>query len=86
VGKVSGRGLFLGVELVRDKRTKEPLSRTVTRAIFDESVRRGLFTMAYAPSFRLQPALTIDKATAENGLAVLREVFDHVKKTKLWEQ
>jgi 4-aminobutyrate aminotransferase-like enzyme len=85
VGKASGRGLFLGVELVRDKRTKEPLSRKVTRAIFDECVRRGLLTMAYAPSFRLQPALTIDLATARNGLAVLREVFDHVERTRIWE-
>jgi 4-aminobutyrate aminotransferase/(S)-3-amino-2-methylpropionate transaminase len=85
VGKVDGRGLFLGVELVTDKRTKEPLSRKVTRAIFDECVRRGLLTMAYAPSFRLQPALTIDAATARNGVAVLREVFDHVKRTRLWE-
>jgi 4-aminobutyrate aminotransferase-like enzyme len=85
VGKVDGRGLFLGVELVRDKRTKEPLSRKATRAIFDECVRRGLLTMAYAPSFRLQPALTIDLATARNGLAVLREAFDHVKRTGLWE-
>jgi acetylornithine/succinyldiaminopimelate/putrescine aminotransferase len=48
-------------------------------------VRRGLLTMAYAPSFRLQPALTIDEATARNGVAVLREVFDHVKQTRLWE-
>ena len=85
VGKVDGRGLFLGVELVRDKKTKEPLSRKVTRVIFDECVRRGLLTMAYAPSFRIQPALTIDRATAANGVAVLREVFDHVKATRLWE-
>jgi 4-aminobutyrate aminotransferase-like enzyme len=85
VGKVDGRGLFLGVELVRDKATREPLSRKVTRIIFDECVKRGLFTMAYAPSFRLQPALTIDRATAQNGVAVLREVFDHVKQTRLWE-
>jgi len=86
VGKVDGRGLFLGLELVRDKRTKEPLSRKVTRAVFDEAVRRGLLTMAYAPSFRIQPALTIDLATAHNGIAVLREVFDHVKRTGIWEQ
>lgn len=85
VGKVDGRGLFLGLELVRDKKTKEPLSRSVTRAIFDACVQRGLLTMAYAPSFRVQPALTIDEATAMNGVAILREVFDEVKETRLWE-
>jgi len=42
--------------------------------------------MAYAPSFRLQPALTIDLATAKNGIAVLREVFDHLKRTGAWEE
>jgi 4-aminobutyrate aminotransferase-like enzyme len=84
VGEVRGRGLFLGVELVRDKKTKAPLSRAVTRRIFDECVRRGLLTMAYAPSFRIQPALTIDRATAMNGIAVLREVFDEVKQDRSW--
>jgi 4-aminobutyrate aminotransferase-like enzyme len=86
VGKVDGRGLFIGVELVRDKRTREPLSRKVTRLVFDEAVRRGLLTMAYAPSFRIQPPLTIDLATAKNGIAVLREVFDHMKRTGAWEE
>jgi 4-aminobutyrate aminotransferase-like enzyme len=32
--------------------------------------------MSYSASFRLQPALTIDEATAKNGLAILSEVFD----------
>src|SRR5579859_3266242 len=85
VGHVSGKGLLLGIELVRDKKTKEPLPRAVTRRIFDECVRRGLLTMAYAPNFRIQPALTIDRATADNGIAILREVFDLFKAQKLWE-
>ncbi len=76
VGFAQGAGLFLRLELVKDKASKQPLPRPVTERIFHECVRRGLLTMAYAPNFRLQPALTIDEATARNGLEVLREVFD----------
>jgi 4-aminobutyrate aminotransferase-like enzyme len=50
-----------------------------------ECVRRGLLTMSYAASFRIQPALTIDEATARNGIEILREVFDHVARERLWE-
>jgi 4-aminobutyrate aminotransferase-like enzyme len=70
---------------VRDKKTKEPLSRAVTGRIFEACVKRGLLTMAYAPSFRIQPALTLDVATAMNGVAVLREVFDELKTSGQWE-
>jgi 4-aminobutyrate aminotransferase-like enzyme len=85
VGTVRGRGLFLGMELVRDKKTKEPLPRAVTRRLFDECVKRGLLTMAYAPSFRLQPPLTVDIGTVKNAVAILREVFDLFKAERLWE-
>jgi 4-aminobutyrate aminotransferase-like enzyme len=85
VGEVRGRGLFLGVELVRDKKSREPLSRTATRRIFDECLKRGLLAMGYAPRMRIQPALTIDRATAMNGLSILREVFDLIKRDRAWE-
>jgi 4-aminobutyrate aminotransferase-like enzyme len=85
VGEVRGRGLLLAIELVRDKRTREPLSSDVTRRIFEACVARGLLVMSYAPRVRLQPALTIDAATASNALAVLREVFDLAKRERWWE-
>jgi 4-aminobutyrate aminotransferase-like enzyme len=84
VGHVRGRGMFLGVELVRDKATKEPLPRAATRRLFDELVRRGLFTMAYAPSFRLQPPLNTSADDAREAVAILREVFDVAKRESLW--
>lgn len=84
VGTVRGRGLFLAIELVADKKTKEPLAKAITRRFFDAAVRRGLLTMAYSPHFRIQPALTIDLRTAKNGIAVLREVFDEIERTNAW--
>ena len=85
VGEVRGRGLLLAIELVRSKRTKEPISAQTARRIYDACVARGLLAMTYAPRVRLQPALTIDAATASNGIAVLREVFDLAKREHWWE-
>ncbi len=85
VGEVRGRGLFIAIELVRSKRTREPLPAPIMRRIFDACVARGLLAMTYAPRVRLQPALTIDVATAANGVAILREVFDLLKRERWWE-
>ncbi len=86
VGTVRGRGLFLALELVKDKKTKEPMSKKATTRIFQECVRRGLLTMSYSPHFRIQPALTIDVDTAKNGVAILREVFDLVLREGFWAE
>jgi len=85
VGFVDGAGLLIRMELVKDKKTKEPLPRRVTERIFTEAVKRGLLTMAYAASFRIQPALTIDESTAKNGVEILREVFDVVERERIWQ-
>jgi 4-aminobutyrate aminotransferase-like enzyme len=84
VGTVRGAGMFLGIELVSDKPSKTPLTRKVTERIFRECVRRGLLTMSYSASFRIQPPLTTDEATAKNGLAILAEVFDLVAREGWW--
>jgi 4-aminobutyrate aminotransferase / (S)-3-amino-2-methylpropionate transaminase / 5-aminovalerate transaminase len=84
VGEVRGRGLFLAIEMVRDEKTREPLASAVAKRIYDACVQRGLIVMAYAPRIRLQPALTLDLETAQNALAILREVFDVVKAEAWW--
>ena len=78
VGDVRGEGLFLAVELVSDRKTKEPLAKKICDEIFQDGVRRGLLAMSYTHAIRLQPALTIDRATALTGLALLRESIDAV--------
>jgi 4-aminobutyrate aminotransferase-like enzyme len=84
VGCARGSGMFMALELVSDKREKTPLARKITDRIFHECVRRGLLTMAYSAHFRIQPPLTTDEATAMNGLAILREVFDLVEREGWW--
>jgi 4-aminobutyrate aminotransferase-like enzyme len=75
VGEVRGKGLMLGIELVRDRQTKEPLGKDVTRALYQECLRRGLVAMTYAPSIRINPPLVISEATALDGLAILDEAL-----------
>ncbi|MGH7281238.1 MAG: aspartate aminotransferase family protein [Polyangiaceae bacterium] len=75
VGEVRGRGMFLAIEMVKDKKTKEPISSLAAKHVYDACIQRGLLTMAYAPRIRLQPSLTLDEQTAANAAAILCEVF-----------
>ena len=78
VGDVRGRGLMLGMELVRDRATREPLAKTVTQALYQECLRRGLVAMTYSPSVRINPPLTIREDAALAGLAILDEALGAV--------
>jgi 4-aminobutyrate aminotransferase-like enzyme len=86
VGAVRGRGMFLAIELVRDKVTREPLAPAACRMIFDACLRRGLLVMAYAPRVRLQPALTLDAATARNAVSILDEAFTWMSSDGRWRR
>ena len=84
IGDVRGKGLMIGVELVRDLETKELLGKKVTELIFAECLKRGLVIMGYFPKIRINPALVITEAQAEAGIAILDEVFAHVRDHVDW--
>jgi 4-aminobutyrate aminotransferase/(S)-3-amino-2-methylpropionate transaminase len=79
IGDVRGKGLLIGIDLVRDLKTREPLSRKVTEQIFMEALRRGIVTMTYFPRVRINPPLVITEEQAETGVGILDEVFAHVR-------
>jgi 4-aminobutyrate aminotransferase-like enzyme len=78
VGEVRGKGLMLGIELVSDRQTRAPLGKDVTRALYQECLRRGLVAMTYSPSIRINPPLVIREDTALAGLAILDEALEAV--------
>ncbi|HTR03671.1 MAG TPA: aspartate aminotransferase family protein [Thermoanaerobaculia bacterium] len=80
IGDVRGKGLLLGIELVKDRRTKELVSKDFTRALFQECLRRGLVAMVYSPIIRLNPPLNITEETALEGLDILDEALGAVAK------
>ena len=71
VGEVRGKGLMLGIELVRDRLTKEPVPKEVAQALYQECLRRGLVAMTYSPTIRINPPLVISEDTALEGLGLL---------------
>jgi 4-aminobutyrate aminotransferase-like enzyme len=75
IGDVRGRGLMIGVELVADRTTKEPLDKTITRALFHEALERGLITMSYSQVIRINPPLVISEDEAMCGIDILDQSF-----------
>jgi 4-aminobutyrate aminotransferase / (S)-3-amino-2-methylpropionate transaminase / 5-aminovalerate transaminase len=70
--------------MVRDRKTKEPVASAVMKELYLAGVRRGLLAMTYSPHIRLQPALTITQAAADEGLGLLEEVFAELDQTGRW--
>jgi 4-aminobutyrate aminotransferase-like enzyme len=75
IGVVRGKGLMLGMELVRDRKTKAPIAKEFTKALYQECLRRGLVAMTYSPSVRINPPLIITEDAALAGLAILDEAL-----------
>lgn len=73
MGDVRGMGLVMGVEYVRDRETKEPISQTEAEFLFHQCLRRGLLVPTATAVMRVVPALNISQALADKGLDILDE-------------
>ena len=71
VGDVRGKGLMIGVEIVRDQRTKERAA-DLRNAIVDAAFHKGLLLLgAGENTIRLSPPLLIDEGQADFALSTL---------------
>ena len=81
VGDVRGRGLMLGMELVKDRRTKEPWKEGV-QALQLECLRRGLIVWKagrFGNVLRLLPPLVTTEDQIDRGADILAEAADAIR-------
>jgi taurine--2-oxoglutarate transaminase len=83
IGETRGLGLFWGIELVRDRETREPLvpfnasgeaAEPVTK-LANAALERGLYLFVHWNVVVIAPPLTITREELAEGLAVLDEVL-----------
>jgi 4-aminobutyrate aminotransferase len=75
IGDVRGRGLMIGIELVRDRETKERATTERDRLV-RECFNRGLLVLgAGQNAIRLAPPLVLTTAQADTALRILDEAL-----------
>jgi len=73
IGDVRGLGLMLGIELVKDRRTKRPAHDLMCRLV-NKAFKRGLLLLYGGQSTpRIAPPLVITREEFEEGLDILEE-------------
>ncbi|MGE0131406.1 MAG: acetyl ornithine aminotransferase family protein [Blastocatellales bacterium] len=75
IGEVRGKGLMIGIELVKDRTTKEPHPEALAK-VEKECFKRGLITLGCGVStIRLSPPLVIDQDQCDFALKTIDEAL-----------
>lgn len=87
IGDVRGKGLFAGIELVKDRATKEPIAENIANAAVGEAKAAGVLIGKTARSFRqfnntltLCPALIAGPAEIDEIVAGIDKALTNLEK------
>jgi len=82
VGDVRGKGLMIGFEIVKDKRTKKP-GKEEANEIMMRAWKRGVAVITCgASTVRIAPPLTITRELLDSALDIIEDVVKEVEKEK----
>ena len=82
IGDVRGRGLMIGIELVADRNTREPIAPERTAAIVDAMLQRGVIMVPcgrYGNVLRLMPSLTIPRSYLDAAIDIMLAVLSEAQ-------
>jgi 4-aminobutyrate aminotransferase len=82
IGDVRGLGLMVGVELVKDPKTKEPASHEA-HEIVNQAFKKGLLLLPCGENvIRFSPPLVISSEEADTAVEIFREVISQYEKKR----
>jgi 4-aminobutyrate aminotransferase-like enzyme len=79
IGDVKGKGMLLGIELVKDKATKEPFEEA-GKLVYQKAFSKGLAWIPAGHILRMSPPIIMDEHYAEMGLQMIDEAISEVEK------
>ncbi|TFG60855.1 MAG: aspartate aminotransferase family protein [Spirochaetales bacterium] len=79
IGDVKAKGFPLGLELVKDKKTKEPFEEA-GKLVYQKAFRKGLAWIPAGHILRMSPPLIMDEKYAARGLDMIEDAIGEVEK------
>ncbi|MHB0999720.1 MAG: aspartate aminotransferase family protein [Armatimonadota bacterium] len=79
VGDVRGKACLLGVELVKDKATKEPFDEA-GKLVYQKAFKKGLAWVPAGHILRMSPPIVMELDAAAKGMDIIEESIAEVEK------
>jgi 4-aminobutyrate aminotransferase/4-aminobutyrate aminotransferase/(S)-3-amino-2-methylpropionate transaminase len=79
IGDVKGKGFLLGIELVKDKRSKEPFAEA-GKLVYQKAFRKGLAWIPAGHILRMSPPLIMSEEYAMKGMDMIEEAIFEVER------
>ena len=79
IGDVRCKGCLMGIELVKDRETKEPFDEAGV-LVYQKAFRRGLAWIPAGHILRMSPPIIMDEEIASKGMDILEEAVAETEK------
>jgi len=79
IGEVRGKGCLLGIELVKDRQTREPFVEA-GQMVYQKAFRKGVAWVPAHHNLRMSPPLIMEKEVAKKALDIVEEAIGETEK------